>query len=80
MTVCDSAAGESCPVFADDALRVHWGIPIRLPRQTPESFAAAFDTLDRRIARLVALPFAELDETARREALQTVADTEPYRA
>ncbi len=81
ITVCDSAAGESCPAFAGSALRVHWGIPDPAAAADPgAAFAATFDTLERRIRRLIELPLADLDEPGRRDALCRVALTEPYRA
>ena len=27
VTVCDSAAGEACPLWMKDAAKVHWGMP-----------------------------------------------------
>ncbi|MHB8369762.1 MAG: arsenate reductase ArsC [Leptospirales bacterium] len=27
VTLCDSAAGESCPLYLSPAVRVHWGLP-----------------------------------------------------
>lgn len=81
VTVCDSAAGESCPLFPGDALKVHWGIPDPAgAADEPAAFARTFDVLDRRITRLVALPLAELDAAARRAALENIAAEEGVRS
>lgn len=80
ITVCDSAAGESCPVFPGRAVRTHWGIPDPAgAADEPRAFAAARDVMERRIARLVDLPVGELSEDELRQALARIADAEPYR-
>ena len=60
ITVCDNAAGESCPIWNGSPLTVHWGIPD--PAAVSESDAAireafdlAYERLRSRIAPLVAL-------------------------
>jgi len=80
ITVCDSAAGESCPVFPGRAVRTHWGIPDPAgAADEPRAFAAARDVMERRIARLVELPVSEMSEDLR-QALSRIADAEPWRA
>lgn len=61
ITVCDSAAGEACPVWPGRPATAHWGI--RDPSAQPgdasvrrSAFEAAYTQLDERIARLLALP------------------------
>jgi arsenate reductase len=58
ITVCDSAAGEQCPLWLGQAVKVHWGLPD--PSRcdgTEEERATAFDTLiatiERRLQRLL---------------------------
>ena len=60
VTVCDSAAGEVCPVWLGHPLSVHWGIPDPAGVDGPEAArAAAFDLayqrLERRIDAFLAL-------------------------
>lgn len=49
VSVCDRAREADVPF---DAPRVHWSIRDPVGEGTPEAFAAAYDEIDRRIARL----------------------------
>lgn len=79
ITVCDSAAAESCPVFPGAAVRGHWGMPDPAAAADQDAaFARVFDVLKRRITRLTRLPLADLSASARRAALDDIAIQEPY--
>ncbi len=57
ITVCDSAAGESCPLWMGKAEKVHWGLPDPSKIEGNEQdIAAAFKgvirTLERRVEAL----------------------------
>jgi len=67
ITVCDQAAGETCPAYLADTAKVHWGLPD--PAKVTGSDAAikaafqtTFDTLKLRIEHLLALPLNKLSE------------------
>jgi len=65
-TVCDNAAGESCPVWPGQPMTAHWGIPDPAEAQgAPAEIALAFNDayrmLSQRIGIFVALPIAALD-------------------
>lgn len=54
ITVCDNAAGESCPLFLGGKMKAHWGVPD--PAQGDAAvFEDVFLTLERRVKALVAL-------------------------
>jgi arsenate reductase len=77
ITVCDSAAGESCPVWRGTPLTVHWGIPD--PADAPAAeLAAAFDRayeqLRTRIQALIELPVASMDARQLKDALYRIHD------
>jgi arsenate reductase len=62
ISVCDSAAGEACPVYLGKAVRGHWGLPDPAHVEgTPEEVIAAFEAtyaaLEQRIRKLLDLPF-----------------------
>jgi arsenate reductase len=70
ISVCDSAAGETCPVYLGTAVRGHWGLPD--PAHVTGSadiveaaFEETYAALERRIGALLALPV----ETMSREDL-----------
>lgn len=57
ITVCDSAAGEACPLWMGDSLKMHWGLsdPSKL-QGSEEDIAAAFrqtiDIIKQRVSQL----------------------------
>ncbi|AVO55927.1 arsenate reductase ArsC [Ectopseudomonas mendocina] len=73
ITVCDKAAGETCPVYFGPALKAHWGLldPSEAAGDEAAVDAAFHDTLaqiERRCRAFLALPFATLDrDTLQRE-------------
>jgi arsenate reductase len=79
ITVCDRAAGESCPLWLGDVPRVHWGLPdpshIAGGRQLRvEAFARVIDTIEQRLRALLALPFETLPDRALGPALASIAE------
>ena len=77
ITVCDNAAGETCPVWPGHPATAHWGLPDPAAVEGSEAvrraaFEATYDALAQRIAGLVALPqdiFTGPELTARLRAL-----------
>lgn len=70
ITVCDSAANETCPVWPGAPLRVNWAIadPAAAPAERrDQAFYDAALQLRRRIERLVALPIERLSAQALRD-------------
>jgi protein-tyrosine-phosphatase len=69
ITVCDSAAGEACPLWPGAPLKAHWGIPD--PAGVPGGLAAeraafgtAYTRLEARFKALVALPVESMSKDA----------------
>ena len=65
-TVCDNAAGESCPVWPGQPMTAHWGIedPAEATGTDIEKeavFVAAFRFLKNRIAAFTSLPLSSID-------------------
>lgn len=65
-TVCDAAAGESCPVWLGHPITAHWGVPdpaaVRgTPPEIERAFRDAYFTLEKRIELFLSLPHASLD-------------------
>jgi arsenate reductase len=76
-TVCDDAAGESCPVWPGQPMTAHWGIPDPAAAEgTDAEIAVAFDEayrmLYRRIELFLALPIAKLDKMVLTKRLKDI--------
>lgn len=64
ITVCGSAAEETCPVWPGAPVRAHWGVEDPAAAAEPDwdsAFRAAYDTLGKRARALLALPVETLD-------------------
>jgi arsenate reductase len=66
-TVCDSAAGESCPIWPGRPMTAHWGIEDPAYAEGTElqkeaAFVTAFRYLKNRIAVLTGLPLSGIDQ------------------
>lgn len=69
ITVCDQAAGETCPIWPGQPMQAHWGVPDPAGLDSDEvtvarAFEDAFQVLKRRIELFVALPWDKLDRLA----------------
>jgi arsenate reductase len=77
ITVCDSAAGEACPVWLGHPALAHWGVPDPVAVDGDEdkrrhAFLDAFATLRRRVELLLALPLDKLDRLAAQAKLREI--------
>ena len=74
VTVCDSAAGESCPVYFINPV-AHWGLedPSKLEgseQEKAEAFNNTIDIIEKRVAALAELAEKNLDKTAQRGTIK----------
>jgi arsenate reductase len=65
ITVCSSAAGETCPAYLGPVLRTHWGVDdpahaMGTDEEIDAAFKRAYRTLRNRIEAFRALPLDEL--------------------
>ncbi len=78
-TVCDNAAGETCPVWIGHPMTAHWGIedPAAIEGAGQrEAFLQALRYLQNRIALFLALPISSLDDMAMRRKLKDIGQGE----
>ncbi|TSA16102.1 MAG: arsenate reductase ArsC [Betaproteobacteria bacterium] len=66
VTVCASAAGETCPAYLGPVLRTHWGVDdpahaTGTDAQIDAAFDRAYRILRTRIEAFLALPLADLE-------------------
>ncbi|MDR0184237.1 arsenate reductase ArsC [Lysobacter arvi] len=80
ITVCDRAAGESCPVWPGQPITAHWSIPdpaavTGTPEQVRKAFSNAFLLLQQRISLLLSLRMEGLDRLAAATRLRQISET-----
>jgi arsenate reductase len=80
-TVCDNAAGETCPVWPGQPMTAHWGIPD--PAEAKGSaaeiglaFRDAYRMLSQRIGVFAALPIQSLDQLSLQRRLDEIGRME----
>ncbi len=80
-TVCDDAAGESCPIWPGQPMTAHWGIPDPAAATGSDAeialaFKDAYRMLNRRIELFLALPLNKLDKLVLAKRLKDIGGTE----
>ena len=77
-TVCDNAAGETCPFWPGQPMTAHWGIEdpaaIEGDRQ-PQAFRDAYHALQRRIGLFLSLQLESIDELSLQSKLREIGRT-----
>jgi arsenate reductase (thioredoxin) len=76
-TVCDNAAGESCPVWPGQPMTAHWGVPDLAEANGSEAeialaFKDVYRMLHQRIAVFASLPIRGLDALSLQHRLKEI--------
>ncbi len=80
-TVCDNAAGETCPFWPGQPMTAHWGIPDPAaaegsPAEIALAFKDAYRMLSQRIGVFAALPIRSLDRLSLQAKLKDIGRME----
>lgn len=80
-TVCDNAAGETCPVWPGQPITAHWGVPDpALAKGSPAEVALAikntYRMLNQRIGVFAALPLRSLNRLSLQKKLREIGQLE----
>jgi protein-tyrosine-phosphatase len=80
-TVCDSAAGEACPIWPGQPMTAHWGVEDPAAVQGADiekerAFVTAFRYLKNRISIFISLPIRSLDRMALGAKLREIGQME----
>ena len=79
ITVCDQAAGETCPLWPGMPAKAHWSAPdpaahMEQPDKVREVTRDVFHLMQRRIALLLSLPMATLDRMSLQSQIRRIAE------
>ena len=77
ITVCDNAAGETCPLWLGSPITAHWGVDDPAAVEGDEdtrrhAYMKAFSALRRRVELLLALPVEKLDRLVMEQKLRAI--------
>jgi arsenate reductase (thioredoxin) len=80
-TVCDNAAGETCPLWPGQPMTAHWGVPdpataAGSAAEIAYAFNDTYRMLNQRIAVLAALPIGSLDRLSLQSRLAQIGRME----
>jgi ArsR family transcriptional regulator, arsenate/arsenite/antimonite-responsive transcriptional repressor / arsenate reductase (thioredoxin) len=84
-TLCDAAAGETCPVWPGQPTTAHWGLPDPAAVDGPEAvkrlaFVDTMRMLQQRIDIFVHLPMTKLDQLSLQQRVDAIGKTTPQAA
>ena len=76
-TVCDNAANEVCPVWPDQPMTAHWGVPdpaaaTGSDAETGVAFAESYRMLQNRIAIFTSLPIEKIDRLSLQQRVRDI--------
>ncbi len=77
ITVCGSAASETCPIWPGAPVKAHWGVedPAAVsPEEAPLAFETAFAILKRRAEAFLAAPVEAMNDADLRKHLNECAN------
>ncbi|WP_435659494.1 arsenate reductase ArsC [Leisingera caerulea] len=77
ITVCASAAGETCPVWPGAPVRAHWGVEDPAAAVQPDwdaAFRAAYATLEKRAKALLETPFETMSPADLSQQLKRIGE------
>lgn len=77
ITVCDSAAGESCPLWFGSSVKIHWGLndPSKLSgteAELAQAFNKTIDEIKQRVEQLLTIDLEPGDKIALKAALEKI--------
>ena len=80
-TVCDNAAGETCPIWPGQPMTAHWGVPdpaeaAGSDAEVALAFKDAYRMLHQRIGIFTALPLRSLDRLSLQAKLKEIGRME----
>src|SRR5207253_1157261 len=80
-TVCDNAAGETCPLWPGQPMTAHWGVPDPAAAEGTRAeialaFKDAYRMLHQRIGVFTALPIRSLDQLSLQQRLKEIGRME----
>lgn len=80
-TVCDNAAGETCPIWPGHPMTAHWGIEDPAALVGPDlmrqrAFEDALEFMRNRVAAFISLPLSSIDRMALGSKLRSIGAME----